>query len=501
MKEIARALGVGLFLLALSTATALGAIIPAGRLPGGVVWSNSSPGVVGGIPNVTTIYTNLSPSGGDDSGNISTAILNCPSNEVVYLNAGTYLIANSVQLGSGFWPNNGMVARGAGMGKTILLMTNGSIFELTGRGYPNAAPMWWTAGYSQGCTNISLSAITNSQAYNGYQLVPGDIIYLTEEEDTNLVTGVGVNGGYGPDFNDLNGQPCYASQCVLVTSVSGTNLTIWPGVYMTNITASLNPSAFWCGDGYTGHPTQVQMCGFEDMTIANQEYVGSFGAIYMQNCYNCWVKNVEVTNTGYSAVALWQDAHITVEDCYFHDCYGGGNSSTYGVNLHTASDCLIENNILCKITAPVLLDGGDTGCVIAYNFLTNMIYSVSPGFMMASMNTHGAHPDMNLFEGNVGALFDFDVVHGSSSHNTALRNYLSGYDAGGIYDYYGGRATNNWSVNDTYCVIVTSWNRDDSFVGNVLGTDTYHQNYEVNAAYYPTNYGKYRLYLYGWILG
>jgi len=39
---------------------------------------------------------------------------------------------------------------------------------------------------------------------------------------------------------------------------------------------------------------------------------------------------------------------------------------------------------------------------------------------MGDLLTHGAHPYMNLFEGNVVDLLFFDGVHGSSSHNTAF---------------------------------------------------------------------------------
>src|SRR6266567_6396932 len=97
MKKI-KAQGFALFLLLFSMSPAFGAdlAIPSGRLPGGVWWSSNNVGVVGGIPNVTTIYTNLSPSGNalTDWTSIQISVLLCPSNQVVYLNAGTYYIPN-----------------------------------------------------------------------------------------------------------------------------------------------------------------------------------------------------------------------------------------------------------------------------------------------------------------------------------------------------------------------------------------------------------------------
>jgi hypothetical protein len=87
-----------LFILLLS-ASASAQIMPSGHLPGGVIWASNQVGVVGGIPNVTTIYTNLYP-GADDWGTINRALKVCPSNEVVYLNAGTYTLTNYLWYGT-----------------------------------------------------------------------------------------------------------------------------------------------------------------------------------------------------------------------------------------------------------------------------------------------------------------------------------------------------------------------------------------------------------------
>src|SRR6185436_9525151 len=50
-------------------------------------------GVPGGIPNVTTIFTTLNP--GATAAQINTALTSCPSNAVVFLNAGTYNLGGS----------------------------------------------------------------------------------------------------------------------------------------------------------------------------------------------------------------------------------------------------------------------------------------------------------------------------------------------------------------------------------------------------------------------
>src|SRR2546423_1160566 len=93
MKKIkAPSLWLFLFLSALGPAFGAVLTIPADRLPGGVWWSSNNVGVVGGIPSVTTIYTNLYPAAnpGVNFSNILYALITCPSNQVVYLNPGTY---------------------------------------------------------------------------------------------------------------------------------------------------------------------------------------------------------------------------------------------------------------------------------------------------------------------------------------------------------------------------------------------------------------------------
>src|SRR5262249_50025131 len=59
-------------------------LLPADRM---AAWT---PGLMsaGGIPNRTTIYKTLSPSGGDDSGAIQTALSTAPAGQVVMLSPG-----------------------------------------------------------------------------------------------------------------------------------------------------------------------------------------------------------------------------------------------------------------------------------------------------------------------------------------------------------------------------------------------------------------------------
>ena len=277
----------------------------------------------------------------------------------------------------------------------------------------------------------------------------------------------------------MRGANCNQFQWVRVTGVNNnTNLTIFPGVYMTNYQAVLFPQIL-----FNGQHNPAAMIGVEDMTLNLLHIGNSAPGIDFDSSINCWVRNVETTNSWYAGVRFLYSEHGQVEGCYFHDTATGGAAESYGVDPNASSDVLIENNIFNKITAPILFDAGASGCVAGYNYCTNMIYSISPGWLALSFNTHGAHPTMNLFEGNIGTGVSFDIIHGSSSHNAVFRNQLYGY-ATNLNNY-----TANFYINNTYCASIMTSNRNMTLIGNVLGTDGYHTNYEVAATTYPTNYG------------
>ena len=141
-------------------------------------------GVQGDIPSRTTIYTTLSPSGGDDTSAIKTAIANCPTGQVVKLNAGTFKVSSSINVKSG------ITLRGGGMGTTIIQGASGMsgyILGVSGGNFGTSLSI--TAGLTKGSTTI-----TTSMAH-GWSV--GDIILIDQLNDTSgdpVVTNVGTNG-------------------------------------------------------------------------------------------------------------------------------------------------------------------------------------------------------------------------------------------------------------------------------------------------------------------
>src|SRR5213592_227777 len=80
-----------------------------------VDWSTA--GVLGGIPNRTTICATLNP--GVTASQINSAIIACPNGQVVMLNAGTYNLTDAIH----FQYPKQVTLRGAGASQTKIIWT------------------------------------------------------------------------------------------------------------------------------------------------------------------------------------------------------------------------------------------------------------------------------------------------------------------------------------------------------------------------------------------
>src|SRR4029077_16671182 len=103
---------------------------------------------------------------------------------------------------------------------------------------------------------------------------------------------------------------------------------------------------------------------------------------------------------------------------------GATDSDIFIVDKTTAS--LVENNIIERAHASILLNWGAAGNVISYNYTEGEFDGGSTNFVIGGIGMHGAHPQFNLIEGNVMDQFYPDQVWGSSSHTTVFRNWTVG---------------------------------------------------------------------------
>jgi hypothetical protein len=133
---------------------------------------------------------------------------------------------------------------------------------------------------------------------------------------------------------------------------------------------------------------------------------------------------------GHSHVQIENSYACTVRDSWFSDGYDHGPGRSYGIFLFAwNSDHLIENNIIHRSRHSLGMEGGGSGNVFGYNYSVESLTKPVTNWLTEEMNTHGAHPFMNLFEGNIVGKLSHDNTWGSASHNTTFRSWIQNYSS------------------------------------------------------------------------
>ena len=427
--------------------------LPASR---GTIWTGNV-GVAGDIPARTTIYTTLAASGGDDTSAIQTAIKNCPSGQVVALKSGTFNISSAIAVKSG------ITLRGAGMGSTIIKGKSGmgGVYLL---GF-NAGPSDGTALSATGLTKGS-NTITTSSAH-GWSV--GDIIFIDQLNNASgspVVTNVGTDGTCSW-CGRASGTRSIGQFNKVVAVPSSTTATLdtplsWP------YSSSQSPQAMK-ENGMTVN------AGIEDLTVDNSlsgssSQTGDGATMVMYGAANSWFLRVESIGSYETMVRIKRGYRNTIRACKFHEgvpstANGAGyaTSRAYGIWTAPGSANLIENNQLYHLFMPVAMNNATSGNVFAYNYITQLYYT-NANWNLGVFEFHGAHPSMNLFEGNYGdGRLLADDVWGSSSNNTFFRNRQTTTT---------GKTGANWDVD------LQNNAQYYNFIGNVFGTAGVESVYE-----------------------
>jgi Pectate lyase superfamily protein len=453
-----------------------GEIIPAARR------INWDPGVRGDIPARSTICANVRNAPYNAAGNgtaddttpIQSAIDACATGQVVLVPAGTYRITAPVRVKSG------VTLRGEGIGRTIIKGASGfgSRWLI---GYEPANYDWsmssstarnFTAGVSKGSTQLTTSAAHGWQA--------GDFLLVDQLEDPTGDPAVTNDGGSGACTwcgRDNGNRPI--GQWVHITAVpSTTTVTVEPALYW-NYKIARSPQGI--------RPASlIQNAGIEDLTVDNS-VSGARDAVFVHFAVNSWLLRTEVKGSYRRAVDIQGGMWNTIRESVFHDGVPAtptvgtqyGPDRAYGIFMGPSpTACLIENNIFYSLSLMLSLEGAPSGNVISYNYFTDSFYKDSEWGRL-TIGMHGAHPMMNLIEGNhSGDKFDADNYWGTSSHQTFFRNRM--YNVTG--KLYG-----SWGF-DLYKGV-----QYYNIVGNVLGTD-FESIYEITGNFtYTGSKSIYRL--------
>ena len=293
---------------------------------------------------------------------------------------------------------------------------------------------------------------------------------LTELNDPTYVTISTPNGICTWCDGSMWSGTRVRGQIVEVTGVSGSSISFTPALY-SNYGVAIGTAPALA----TYFQASAKYAGVENLQIyANNTGYGQ--TFSLQACAYCWIKGVFDNYTDGDHVDVYAGYHDEIRDSYFSNAYlhtAGSADSDVSLLVKT-SGTLVENNILERLHVGIMLSWGAAGNVIAYNYSYGNFDSSGALVILATIDFHGAHPQFNLFEGNVGNNITMDSFWGSGSNNTMFRNQFRGTDTLAS-PLAAGRNVVNWSstqlANEQMFGITDSFpHTNANSVGNVLGS-------------------------------
>ena len=251
---------------------------------------------------------------------------------------------------------------------------------------------------------------------------------------------------HGCDYCGDNSGAYLKQQFVQVTAItSGTGsppstVTLSQPLYFTPYTTSVTlPVSGGAGDVTGTEPAgakyniigfNTQKFGYENMRVVGHGNTTSNPLVFYQGCLYCWAKGLEIQYTGANSNGAFLHMEWTygmeVRQVYLHEQRSGASGSGYGIWFQFANgNAKIELAIVRHSRHGIIWEGGGGGDAILYsysddNFTDDMTY------LGSSRPNHGAHPYMQLFEGDIFSHIAWDDLHGSSSYDVAFRNLLLG---------------------------------------------------------------------------
>jgi hypothetical protein len=416
-------------------------------------WSTA--GIPGGIPtNRTQCGSTITATGSDQTSQIQTALNGCGSDHFVLLAAGTFQINTGLAI-----PSN-VTLRGSGAHNTILNENgSGTAFITMGTANdvnPASTQVTITAGTGAGSTSITVSSAS------GFSV--GNLVHINELNDTFVSpTGAGTCSWCDEWWNGTR----LRGQISEVTSVNGTTIGINPGLY----------------HGYTHTPMAspiaalTKRAGVENLQVyANPGHNYSMN-FAMKQCSYCWLRGIESNFSTADHAEIWYSYHNEIRDSYFHDSFvhsSGGTDSDVWVGQRTTGS-LIENNIFTRLHLSVDLNRGPAGNVIAYNYMDGCYDSGSTNVLMFDMASHGAHPQYNLWEGNVFPQIRVETYWGSVSWSTLFRNWAVGIANICLpYNTRGAAGACHVSTQGNDAIEVDALAYQSNLVGNIAGSAVLH---------------------------
>jgi hypothetical protein len=373
-------------------------------------WATYS-GIPGGIPDASwsqsgsTIQASTYGNGSTDAtSGIQSALNSCGTNQYVLLSTGTFLFS-----AGGVTVHGGCVLRGAGANQTIISLTASSTaVTLGGGGSPNFSAATAISKANAGGTTLTVASASG--------LSVGQFLVIDQLNDNVTVSVAGTEGSCTwCDGQTSNGSRAQG-QIDKITGISGTTITLEMPL-MVNYT--LTPLA--------APLSMTTNAGVENLQI----YAGGSGnasQFRINACSNCWVSGVEGNYAAADQMDIdWSYRGEVINSYFSNDFLHSAGCCDSDLDLrYKTTGFLIQNNILERLHTSIMLEWGASGNVIAYNLSTGDFDESSPNYVIQDIAFHGAHPQFNLFEGNVSATLGQDGIWGSAANNTAFRNWSMG---------------------------------------------------------------------------
>jgi hypothetical protein len=425
-------------------------------------------GLPGGIPtnwtqSGSTIPASACGNGSSDcTSTIQSALNSCAGSglpgKYVLLGPGNFLITGNLHV------KNYCYLAGSGSQATVVMGEETSGVPVV-MGAVNDDPYksgtcTISAGNTAGSTSVTVSA--KGLDGNPCGVGVGGYLVISELNNPVFVTGAAPQNPGGCGYCDVIwGGTRLREQIVEMTSVSGSGpytVGVSPALYTDYGTATGTAPAYATPFGaLNGGKPDCKYCGLENLQIVatGTNQAAGTADINMTECAYCFVYRVELNYTD----GDWLDAaycyRCEVRDNYFFNGYGhgaGGTDNFVGFVQETSASLMI-NNIMERGHVSIEVDLGAAGNVIAYNYSTGAVDAVATNVNELDMNNHGAYPQFNLWEGNVGPNFQPDSWHGNNGYNTAFRNWWRGSTQIATYPQAnitsgscsGGTCTINWA--------------------------------------------------------
>jgi hypothetical protein len=305
---------------------------------------------------------------------------------VVFLPAGQYLIDEDLTGGARLGLKSRVVLRGAGRDQTTVTIRTGASFGQSGspvfcdRAGIHFCGGWLppravTSGLSRGSAELTLADTSDIDV--------GDYLLIYQDDNTDPPPYI--------DNPPVGNARVYTTYVARVVARWGSRLVI-----DRPLRHALDP-AF--------HPTvrpldPVEGAGLEDLKVELTSDSTDFfqPLVRFERAVNSWVRNAELFRGYRYAVLMRFGGRNTVQDTYIHRLLWyefnlvGWNG--YGITFAEGGhDNLIVNNVISDMPITLMLQGGASGNVVAYNYLRSDTCSHGIFF-------HGWYPHSNLIEGN-----------------------------------------------------------------------------------------------------